>query len=704
MVLIKEIYIYNDNSFGDKVFNLIYGIYLYNLYNLNNLNKLNKLNKEQCKINYIIAKSKHTKKDEKDLDIIFPDSKNKINFIKYDELTNYNKSAINKIINSHNIIFNTIKDFPKYENLPNIIKFNDCFHLTYKMYETFNKSDIDIFQNINSNLITDNSINLYKNLDYAILDIRYEKHLIYDSKKTDNNIQYDSYLLYTPQYYRDMLRMISNLLFIIIITDSKEIVNDYILNTYSHKNNYVFINTNTIDSFYLYYNAKHIVMCNNTFSMAGTYFNMSNMKNMNNNYNTIIYYLLYRNKNSIFSLPEEKAISDKWNIISEKQYILNYNLTLISDLYEFTKTINLYKHNQNLIKIKFNYHLNNNNILPITYKNKTEITYNEYLYKVKMITYSRKYIKNPYSSNKFYEELYFDKLLNDYNIKSSIFITKNIWSSYFIRLFQFSEVSIYNLYANEHDHNGYDLHNPLSHYINKEIQKYESLILFLIKSDYGIEFDFIYDYYMFKINEYLNTVKNMKLLIISYEPNLILPFTLNTLINISNHSETYKIVNINNYIYIIFNNIKNYNIDVSKLKSNFINMYNNIIYVTNEDILKEIAYSQHTDNSIGSSHLYKFNKNINDNDYNYNYDNVKDNEKYKYTINIIKYPIQVNNDKFTKDLLMNIYEYYDKIKYILNLFIPDNYNKKELFNNFYYNKINNWYKLIYNKTLDKNKN
>ena len=687
MVSTKQIYIYNNNSFGDKVFNLIYGIYLYNLY------------KGQCQINYIIAKSNITKNDEQDLDIIFPDSKNKINFIKYDQLSSYNKSVINKIINSHTIIFNTLKDFPKYENLPNIIKFNDCFQLTYKMYETFTKTDIDIFQNINNNLITDDSINLYKKLNYAIIDIRYEKNLIYNVNKEDNNIiQYDSYLLYTPQYFVNMLRMIDLNLFIIIITDSKEIVNDYIVNNYYNKTNYVFIDTNSINSFYLYYNAKHIIMSNNTFSMAGTYFNMS--KNNTTNFKTKIYYLLYRNKTSIFSLPEEKAISEDWNIVSEKKYILNYNLSLISELYEFTKLINSYKYNQHLIKLKLNYHLNNDTILPITYKHKTEISYNEYLYKTKMIIYSRKYIKNPYSINKFYQELYFDKLLNDYNIKSCIYITKNVWSSYVLRLFQFSEVSIYNLYANEHDHNGYDLHKPLSHYINKEIQKYESLILFLIKSDYGIEFDFIYDYYMFKINEYLNTVKNLKLLIISYEPNLILPFTLNTLINICNHSESYKIVTINNYIYIIFINIKNYNIDVSHLKSNFINMYNNIIYVTNEDILKEITYSQNNNNSIGSSHLYKFNNYTKDlkNDIG-DMNNMDTN--YKYMINIITYPIQVKNDIFTKDLLINIYEYYDTVKYILNLFVPANYDKKDSFNDYYYNSINNWTKLIYNKTLEK---
>jgi hypothetical protein len=472
----------------------------------------------------------------------------------------------------------------------------------------------------------------------------------------------------------DMIRSAPPI-FTIIITDSKEIVNKYILKNYYNKNNFVFIDANLIDSFYLYYNAKHIVMSNTTFSIAGSYFNMSKNININNiNIKIPIYYLLYRDKNSKNSLPYEKAISDQWHIISERKYILNYNLSLNLEIHNF---LNIYK--RNIYKEKLlsnNNNLSNTNNLPFIYKNKINIDYNEYLYKLKIKNNSNYFYntnkpQNPYAINKFYEEIYFDKILNENNIKSCIFITKNMWNSYFIRLFQYNNLNVFTLYINEHDNSGYDIHKPLIYYINKDIQKYESLILFLIKNDYGVEFDFIYDYYMFKINEYLNTVKNLKLLIIVYEPNLILPFTLNTLINICNHSENYKIININNYIYIIFNNIKNYNIDVINLKLNFNYLYKTIIYLTNEDILKEIAYSQSKTNSIGSSYLFNFNNITNKKE--------KENEKYIYKINIINYPININNDsnKFKFDLLLNIYKLYDYDKYYLNLFLPENFIKKE---------------------------
>ena len=683
----KQIYIYNNNSFGDKIFNLIYGIYLYNLY------------KGQCKINYVIDNSKYTKEDETYLDIIFPDSKTKINFIKYDQLSTYNKSLINKILSTNSHTYNTLREFPKYEYLKDINHFNDCFQLTYKMYETFEKSDIDIFQNINKSLITDEKVLLYQNLDYAILDIRYDNKLICNIDKNYKiKVQDDKFILYTPQYYTDMMRLLDYNIDIIIITDSKELVIEYILRTYYHKNRFIFIDANYINSFFLFYNAKKIVMSNTTFSIAGAYFNMSNVNNVTTNINTKnIYYLLYRDKNSKHSLPEEKAIPDTWNIESYKKYILNYDILLITDMCKFIIDIKKIKNKQKLIIVKGN--LSHTLNLPIKYKNQIQINYNMFIYKLKINTKVKSLMKNPYkhpnSIDKFNDEIYFDKLLTENNIKSTIFITKNIWSSFFKRLFDFSTVKTYTLYINEHDNNDYDMHKPLSFYINKEIQKYESLIVFLLKGDFGVEFDFIYDYYMFKINEYLNTVKNMKLLIICYYPNLILPFTFNTLINISNHSENYKIVTLNNNIYIIFNNIKNYNIDVLHLKSNFINMYNNMYIITNEDILEDIFHSQIYNNSIGNTYYYNFN-------------NTRDLEKknklennYEYKINIINYPIKVNNEKFTTDLLINIYKFYDNFHYFMNLFTIKNIENKILFENYYYKLYNNWNKLLYDDIIEK---
>ena len=65
----KCIYIKNDSGFGNKVFNIILCIYLYNLY------------KGKCIINYVLLKSKHETLFDPMINKIFPKSKLKINYI-----------------------------------------------------------------------------------------------------------------------------------------------------------------------------------------------------------------------------------------------------------------------------------------------------------------------------------------------------------------------------------------------------------------------------------------------------------------------------------------------------------------------------------------------------------------------------------------------------------------------------------------------
>ena len=72
--IIKHIYIKNNAGFGNKVFDLIFALYLYNLYNKNT-------NTNKCVIHYVLCKSLHDKLNDPKLYSIFPKSKNKINFI-----------------------------------------------------------------------------------------------------------------------------------------------------------------------------------------------------------------------------------------------------------------------------------------------------------------------------------------------------------------------------------------------------------------------------------------------------------------------------------------------------------------------------------------------------------------------------------------------------------------------------------------------
>ena len=144
----KHIYIKNKAGFGNKVFDLIFAIYLYNLYNLSKHIK--------CKIHYVLVKSKHDKPRDPTLNLIFPNSNTKINYITEREYENisYNKSIkINKLFND-NLLLQDLKTFPKYEDLHQYNKFDNNFRLVYEMYKTFSNSDKTIFKNINNSLIT----------------------------------------------------------------------------------------------------------------------------------------------------------------------------------------------------------------------------------------------------------------------------------------------------------------------------------------------------------------------------------------------------------------------------------------------------------------------------------------------------------------------------------------------------------------------
>ena len=57
-------------------------------------------------------------------------------------------------------------------------------------------------------------------------------------------------------------------------------------------------------------------------------------------------------------------------------------------------------------------------------------------------------------------------------------------------------------------------------------------------------------------------IKNLKLCILVFTPNMLLPFTLKTFINIANYAEKYEFIYTHSGILIIYHNITNYNINI----------------------------------------------------------------------------------------------------------------------------------------------
>jgi hypothetical protein len=316
----KQIYIYSANGFGNKIFSLIIAIYLYNYY------------QGRCDINYVINRSTHENINDPDIMDIFPKSAEKINYIFVHE-NSFRKFKIKSNMKSL-IYLSSIKGFPTYEKLPNYYYVDTIYNLVYQMYKTFDQSDKDIFK-IDTDLITDKKILSLSKENYSIVHIRYGDK-IHITNKYLKTPKFDKFLIYTPEYYIDMINMLLKTKNkVIILSDSFEIINEYILknNDLSNNPNIILLNANWLDSFYLFYNARNVVMSCSTFSMAGCFFN-SNPKSK-------CYLNLYHDDMKKKIIPEEFSTSPDWIITHKKKYILNYNVDLLNNILEYCTVNNL---------------------------------------------------------------------------------------------------------------------------------------------------------------------------------------------------------------------------------------------------------------------------------------------------------------------------------------------------------------------------
>jgi hypothetical protein len=317
---IKKIFIYDSRGFGNKVFDLILALYLYNLYNVNG---------KKCIIYYVLGKSIHDLNGDPKLFDIFSNSIKKIKFLELTKEQFYNKidKFDTKVIGTKYI--NSLDEFPKFDELTQSTYYKNFYHLTYLMYNTFNKIDRQVFT-IDKSLISQNILNITKD-KYALIHIRYgdKLNILINSIKKNDNDKIDFFLLYTPEYYIKMIRkLLKQNIPIIIVSDSMNIVKKFIIdseknnNNFNNEKNIILLDTHWLNTYYLLYYAKEIVLSCSTFSFAGAYYNKF----------AKCYLCLYHdvvNKNINKNInKEEYAISEKWIIYKDRKYILNYNKNL----------------------------------------------------------------------------------------------------------------------------------------------------------------------------------------------------------------------------------------------------------------------------------------------------------------------------------------------------------------------------------------
>ena len=334
---IKHIYINNNAGFGNKLYDLIFAIFLYNLYNTKTSSSFT----NKCIINYVLTKSRHENVNDPLLDRLFPNTKSKINFIYEKTYKNQHNQNTNYTIN-----FIDINTLPSYEELSKHTTINNNFKLVYEMYKTFTHQDKDMF-NMNKNSLTDiATLDKITSQTFSLVHIRYGDKLYYLSKninkpdidiktllskekenkeKNNNNPNpIDQFILYTPEYYIDkineLLEKTPESMNIYIITDSANIVKQFIMHQKNFKNNSRIVLLDKMtwwDSFYLLYYATNIILSSSTFCFAGAYFNKKNAK--------CELLLYHHDETSPTIASEEYALSPYWKIINDRNYILNYN-------------------------------------------------------------------------------------------------------------------------------------------------------------------------------------------------------------------------------------------------------------------------------------------------------------------------------------------------------------------------------------------
>jgi hypothetical protein len=293
-----KIYFKSSAGFGNKIFELISALYAKYKYN--------------CTVYLSVPISKHdTTIFSPKFSEIFYESNKKIKYIPvriYRKLKEANKLT--------NIQINKITDFPN--SLENkLYRFSGTFSCAFDMYTAIPYKKL---LEINPKMIND-KIKHFSNTKYNAIHIRYGDKLCLMRKDT-------KFPVYTPQFYINMINILNKQnIPIIILTDTEDIVKKYIIDKVPNNKLITMIDSNYVEAFYLLTKAKELVLSHSTFSFAAAYFNP-----------TAKCYLVKKIVDHTNQVPEDTALNPKWTIIDNKDYLLQYNKPLVSELIkEFKK-------------------------------------------------------------------------------------------------------------------------------------------------------------------------------------------------------------------------------------------------------------------------------------------------------------------------------------------------------------------------------
>ena len=295
------------SGFGNKVFNIIIGIYLKYKY--------------KYYIYFVDTKSKHTKKDDPEITTIFPRLKNEFIFIDDNE-----GDYLGHILDTYRleVPFQNVRelgDLDKYfTNYRISLHATHLYNLVFDMYYSFDEHQKKIFK-INRLLIDPDVLSFIKQTNYAAVHIRYGDKLKQSFPK--KNEKYNlTFVLYTPKYYYNNIKKIN--MPVIILTDSPKLVDEFIIKRYNVTNAKI-IDTNFLNSFYLLLYSNICILSHSTFSYCA-------------------YLMSQRQKEYVYcGLPDmlkkygtvDCLVGQNWKIINTEKCILNFDLPLLRKMYEY---------------------------------------------------------------------------------------------------------------------------------------------------------------------------------------------------------------------------------------------------------------------------------------------------------------------------------------------------------------------------------
>jgi len=297
----RGIYIKSYKGFGNKVFDLIVGVYLRNKY-------------PDSDIYFAIDKSIYDTENDPFFGKVFPKSHGLFQYM----FMNKYKRVETTIME---IVIESLDDLP--DVITENVRFIGMYKFIYQMYSNISASYRDVFQ-INPKLIS-KKIDDISNTEYGCIHIRYGDKLCYaDENYVSNKYSHYQYPVYTPDYYILQIRnLLEAKIDVIVMTDSMDIVTKYIMPEFVDNPKVQLLDSQYIESFYLLTKAGYLVLSYSAFSFSAAYLN-----------NKAICHLVKKipNDPSKDYVYEDDAISPDWIIIDVKNFILNYNQSLVREM------------------------------------------------------------------------------------------------------------------------------------------------------------------------------------------------------------------------------------------------------------------------------------------------------------------------------------------------------------------------------------